>query len=76
MVTILAMTNDIWDDRNINLIPFKVEIPAPTAEELGVEPITKTKTPSIVYDLQGRNIDNNMMKKGLYIKDGKKIIKR
>jgi hypothetical protein len=68
--------NDLWDDRNINLIPFKVEIPAPTAEELGVEPITKTKTPSIVYDLQGRSIDNNLMKKGLYIKDGKKIIKR
>ena len=68
--------NDLWDNRNINLIPFKVEIPAPTAEELGVEPITKTKTPSIVYDLQGRSIDNNLMKKGLYIKDGKKIIKR
>ena len=68
--------NDLWDNRNINLIPFKVEIPAPTAEELGVEPITRTKTPSIVYDLQGRSIDNNLMKKGLYIKDGKKIIKR
>ena len=68
--------NDLWDDRNINLIPFKVEIPAPTAEELGVEPITKTKTPSIVYDLQGRRLDNSLMKKGLYIKDGKKIIKR
>lgn len=68
--------NDLWDNRNINLLPFKVEIPAPTAEELGVDPITRTKTLSIVYDLQGRSIDNNLMKKGLYIKDGKIIIKR
>jgi hypothetical protein len=64
--------NKLWDDRNINLLPFKVEIPEPTA----VEYITKTKTPSIVYDLQGRRLDNSLMKKGLYIKDGKKIIKR
>ena len=64
--------NDLWDDRNINLLTYIVEIPETTA----VESITKTQTPSIVYDLQGRRIDNNLIKKGLYIKDGKKIIKR
>jgi hypothetical protein len=68
--------NNLLDDRNINLLQFKVEIPEPIAVELGVEPIIKTKTPSIVYDLQGRRLDNSLMKKGLYIKDGKKIIKR
>ena len=55
---------------------FKVEIPAPTAEELGVGTVSNTKTPSIVYDLQGRPTDNRKVKKGLYIVNGKKIIKR
>jgi hypothetical protein len=54
------------------MLTYIVEIPETTA----VESITRTKTPSIVYDLQGRRIDNSLIKKGLYIKDGKKIIKR
>ena len=64
--------NNLLDDCNINLLTYIVEIPETTA----VESITRTKTPSIVYDLQGRRIDNSLIKKGLYIKDGKKIIKR
>ncbi len=68
--------NDLWDSHNINLVPFKVEIPEPTDEVLGVGTVGNTKTPSIVYDLQGRPTDNRKVKKGLYIVNGKKIIKR
>lgn len=67
---------DLWDSHNINLVPFKVEIPEPTDEVLGVGTVSNTKTPSIVYDLQGRPTDNRKVKKGLYIVNGKKIIKR
>lgn len=67
---------DLWDSHNLNLVPFKVEIPEPTDEVLGVGTVSNTKTPSIVYDLQGRPTDNRKVKKGLYITNGKKIIKR
>lgn len=67
---------DLWDSHNLNLVPFKVEIPEPTDEVLGVRTVSNTKTPSIVYDLQGRPTDNRKVKKGLYIVNGKKIIKR
>lgn len=67
---------DLWDSHNLNLVPFKVEIPEPTDEVLGVGTVSNTKTPSIVYDLQGRPTDNRKVKKGLYIVNGKKIIKR
>lgn len=68
----------LWDDRNINMMTFTVEIPKPTAEELSVTPITKAQAASIVYDLQGRKFANGQQPtaKGLYVKDGKKIIVR
>lgn len=66
----------LWDNRNINMKTFMVEIPEPTAEELSVAPITNAQTASIVYDLQGRQVDNSRINRGLYIKDGKKIILR
>lgn len=67
---------DIKDSRNINLSTYKVVVPEPTPEEVSVAPIIAVKEENpVVYDIQGRRINNGQMKKGLYIINGKKVVK-
>lgn len=67
---------DLKDSRNINLSTYKVVVPEPTPEEVSVAPIIAVKEENpVVYDIQGRRINNGQMKKGLYIINGKKVVK-
>ena len=66
--------DNINDDRNINLLPYIVTIPEPTPEEVSVAPVTVVKENPVIYDMQGRRINNSQMKKGLYIINGKKVV--
>ena len=40
----------------------------------GIAPSNKEPITNAVYDLQGRHVSNGQLRKGLYIKDGKKIL--
>ena len=40
----------------------------------GIAPTNKEPITDAVYDLQGRHVSNGQLRKGLYIKDGKKIL--
>lgn len=64
---------DLNDNRNINLSPYTVVVPID--EELGVASVTTSRQNAVIYDMQGRRVGHNQMKKGLYIINGKKVIK-
>lgn len=66
--------DNINDNRNINLLSYSVTIPEPTPEEVSVAPVTVVKENPVIYDMQGRRINNSQMKKGLYIINGKKVV--
>jgi hypothetical protein len=52
-----------------------IEAEADVTDIIDVTTDKKTTSP-LVFDLQGRRVDNAQLKKGIYIQDGKKTVRR
>ena len=63
-VTIAESLNDVTEGETRTIAPFPV----------GIGEVSDEQTTSVVYDLQGRRVANPA--KGVYIVDGKKVVKR
>ena len=68
----LGLTVSSTTSATLDLDDFTLRMVSSTT---GIEVVKEARTgQAVIYDLQGRRIDNTILKKGLYIVDGKKVM--